>query len=131
MHPLEVADWQTQYQTILLQAEAAHPRELSPPVKVKGRHKQSAARNLLDRLSKEQDAVLAFVFNLAVPFGNNLAERDLRMIKVQQKISGCFRSFAGATAFCRIRKLSFDVAQTRAGSAQRVGTGPAWSSNTP
>jgi transposase len=70
---------------------------------VKGRHKQSAARNLLDRLSKEQDAVLAFVFNLAVPFGNNLAERDLRMIKVLQKISGCFRSFAGATAFCRIR----------------------------
>ena len=103
LHPLEVADRQTQYQTILLQAEAAQPRELSPPVKVKGRHKQSAARNLLDRLSKEQDAVLAFVFNLAVPFGNNLAERDLRMIKVQQKISGCFRSFAGATAFCRIR----------------------------
>jgi transposase len=103
LHPLEVADWHTQYQTILLQADAAQPRDLSPPVQRKGRRKQSAARNLLDRLSKEQDAVLTFLFNLAVPFDNNLAERDLRMIKVQQKISGCFRSFAGATAFCRIR----------------------------
>ena len=98
-----MADWQTQYQAILLQADAAQPRDLSPPVKGKGRRKQSAARNLLDRLSKEQEAVLTFLHNLAVPFDNNLAERDLRMIKVQQKISGCFRCFAGATAFCRIR----------------------------
>jgi len=103
LHPLEVADWHTRYQTILLQADAAQPHDLSPPVKGKGRRKQSAARNLLDRLSKEQDAVLTFLFNLAVPFDNNLAERDLRMIKVQQKISGCFRSFVGATTFCRIR----------------------------
>jgi transposase len=103
LHPVEVADWQAQYQTILLQGDAAQPRELSPPPKGKGRRKQSATRNLLDRLSKEHEAVLAFVSNLAVPFDNNLAERDLRMIKVQQKISGCFRSFAGATAFCRIR----------------------------
>lgn len=103
LHPLELADWQAQYQTILLQAEAAQPRELSPPPKGKGRRKQSAARNLLDRLSKEQDAVLTFLLNLAVPFDNNLAERDLRMIKVQQKISGCFRSPVGAHAFCRIR----------------------------
>jgi transposase len=57
----------------------------------------------LDRLSKEQNTVLAFVFNLAVPFDKNLAERDLCMIKVQQKISGCFRALAGVTAFCRIR----------------------------
>jgi len=103
LYPLEVADWQTQYQTILLQADAAQPGELSPPVKGKGRRKQSAARNLRDRLSKEQEAVLMFLHNLAMSFDKNLAERDVRMTKVQQKISGCFRSFAGATAFCRIR----------------------------
>jgi transposase len=103
LHPMEVADWQAQYQRVVLEGEAAQPRELSPPLRVKGRRKQSAARNLLDRLSQQQDAVLAFLQNLAVPFDNNLAERDLRMVKVQQKISGCFRSFVGAQAFCRIR----------------------------
>ena len=103
LHPLEVADWHKQYQAILLEAAAAQPPEVPPPVKGKGRCKQSAAQNLLDRLNKQQEAVLLFVQNLAVPFDNNLAERDLRMVKVQQKISGCFRTLAGAAAFCRIR----------------------------
>jgi len=58
---------------------------------------------LLDDLLQCADQVLAFLDDLSLPFTNNLAERDLRMVKVQQKIAGTFRSDAGATAFCRIR----------------------------
>ena len=69
----------------------------------RGRLKQCKARNLLDRLTTREDQVLAFWHDWAVPFDNNQAERDLRMLKVQQKISGTFREAAGADAFCRIR----------------------------
>jgi transposase len=71
--------------------------------KRRGRQKQSAAKNLLDDLLRRADQVLAFLDDLALPFTNNLAERDLRMVKVQQKIAGTFRSDGGATSFCRIR----------------------------
>ncbi|HEX9132673.1 MAG TPA: IS66 family transposase [Ktedonobacteraceae bacterium] len=102
LHPLEVQDWKSQYEALLDEGYQANPPD-PPPVIKKGRRKQSAARNLLDRLSTYQDAVLAFLDNFAVPFDNSLAERDIRMVKLQQKISGCFRSLPGAQAFCRIR----------------------------
>ena len=93
------------YHQILRLAEEANPppEPAAKPEKRRGRRKQTPARNLLDRFIKHEQAVLAFVHNLLVPFDNSQAERDIRMVKVQQKISGCFRSWPGAVDFCRIR----------------------------
>src|SRR5947209_4577093 len=102
LHPLDVAAWEAAFLRLLDEGELVTPRATAPPGK-KGRCKQSAARNLLDSLHKHQKAIFCFLEDLRVDFDNNLAERDLRMIKVQQKVSGCFRSLAGAEAFSRIR----------------------------
>ncbi len=93
------------YQAILQRGFAREQLEPMPvqPRGKRGRQKQSKAKNLLDRLCKYKEETLRFMRDFRVPFDNNLAERDLRMMKVQQKISGCFRTKEGATDFCRIR----------------------------
>lgn len=92
------------YKEILSNGYRANPPpKLNNKIKKRGRKKQSKALNLLDRLSKYAEDTLAFMYDFNVPFDNNLAERDLRMTKVKQKISGCFRSNDGADVFCRVR----------------------------
>ena len=101
---LQVERFEVRYDQIIQKGllENLPPKTLDRPQK-RGRKKQTATKNLLDRLSKYWQEVLAFMYDPAVPFDNNLAERDIRMTKVQQKISGTFRSRAGADSFCRIR----------------------------
>ena len=91
------------YDEILTEGYLANPPPPPSQKRPAGRPKQSPARNLLDRLSQRKWAVLRFLHDFAVPFDNNQAERDLRMIKVQQKVSGCFRTEGGVAMFCRIR----------------------------
>lgn len=83
--------------------------EMPPPPpepnqsKRKGREKKSKERNLLERLRDFEEDVLRFMENAQIPFTNNQGENDIRMTKVQQKISGCFKSLDGAKIFCRVR----------------------------
>jgi transposase len=93
--------FELRYTQVIATGQQANPP--APPTGQRGRTKQSAAYNLLKRLTTYRAAVLRFMHDWAVPFDNNLAERDLRMVKLRQKISGCFRSDTGATMFCRIR----------------------------
>jgi transposase len=103
--PAEERDgWVAQYFELLASGFAAQPLPSAEDVpKQGGRRKQRPAKNLLDDLLRRAEQVLAFLDDLSIPFTNNQAERDLRMVKVQQKIAGTFRSEDGATAFCRIR----------------------------
>jgi transposase len=87
------------YRAVVRRGRCRHPRR---PVG-QGRCAQSKAANLLDRLEEFDWSILAFLWDERVPFTNNQGEQDIRMIKVRQKISGCFRTLRGAQMFCRIR----------------------------
>jgi transposase len=94
----------TRYLQIVDAGAAQNPVTESPAgSKRRGRRKQSKARNLLDRFRDHPDGILAFMRDFSVPFDNNLSERDLRMMKLREKISGTFRSFDALVDFCRIR----------------------------
>lgn len=87
------------YAALLAQGDAAEP----PPVRTAGRARRSPGAQLLYRLRRDQAAVLRFAHDLAVPFDNSQAERDVRMMRVEQKISGGFRTPTGAATFCTNR----------------------------
>ena len=96
--------YRNRYRKVLAEADSESP----PPEKTerqgsRGRIPRSKARNLLERLRNYENEVLKFMVDPEVPFSNNQAENDIRMTKVQQKISGCFRSWDGALIFCRVR----------------------------
>ena len=98
------AKYRKKYRELLQQAEKECPEPIRPKKKGKrGRIKKSKSRNLLERLRDYEEDVLRFMDIDFVPFTNNLSENDIRMTKVQQKISGCFRSIEGARIFCRVR----------------------------
>jgi transposase len=90
------------YQLILAQAELEEP---PPQPGKRGKPKQSAGRNLLNRLQKYEDGVLAFALEPDIPFTNNQAERDLRGAKVKLKVSGCFRTPLGARVYARLQAM--------------------------
>jgi transposase len=101
--PPQMAAYEQRYVAIVQAGLEEEHHDPSPPSGQRGRKKQHKSKNLLDRLAQYQTETLAFMKDFAVPFDNNLAERDLRMMKVKQKVSGCFRTTPGAQAFCRIR----------------------------
>lgn len=102
-HPLEAAEPVRQhYQIILTRGDCEEP----PPQRgQRGKPKRSVGRNLLDRLKKHEEGVLAFAVEPGVPFTHNQAERDLRPAKVKQKVSGCFRTKAGAQVYARLHAV--------------------------
>lgn len=102
--PKTLLHYRQRFASIIARGNQANPTEKTRKGSgSRGRIKQTAARNLLNRLEKYADETLAFMYDFTIPFDNNLAERDLRMSKIKQKVSGCFRSLFGAQAFCRIR----------------------------
>jgi transposase len=103
---LETAEsehYRKRYRVLLFEAEQECPSPDETAKKIQGKTARSKARNLLERLRDYEKETLRFMVEANVPFSNNQAENDLRMTKVQQKISGCFRSMDGAKIFCRIR----------------------------
>ena len=104
LDPPEAEEFRQRYRNLIQEAE----EECPPPDPKKhkgkrGRTPRSKSRNLLERLRDHESETLRFMTDKRVPFSNNLAENDVRMTKVQQKISGCFRSWQGAEIFCRVR----------------------------
>lgn len=100
-----IKEYESEYRKILKEGYKGNPLPEQREANKRGRKKKGKILCLLERLQYYQKETLAFMYNPAIPFDNNLAERDIRMVKVQQKISGLFRSLRGAEDFCTIRSF--------------------------
>lgn len=96
------ANLQKRYRNIITRGKKEMPAIPEKSTPKRGKIAKSDAHNLLERFEKFEGAVLLFAIESSVSFTNNRAERDLRMTKVKQKVSGCFRSEEYAKAYCRI-----------------------------
>ena len=103
LSPKAQAAYRKQYRDILVRANKECPLNESRNPHQRGKTTQPKARNLLNRLRDFEDETLRFITSPIVPFSNNQAERDIRMTKLQQKTSGCFRALEGAQIFARVR----------------------------
>ena len=102
LHPLQFKAFASQYRALVHEGQAQNMPAPKTPGQ-RGRTRQSSAFNLLRRLLEREQEVLCFMRDLGVPFTNNLPERAIRMPKVKQRISGCFRTLLGPENFCTIR----------------------------
>ena len=116
----QVRTFRRRYQAII--EDGYHQNPLAPATRgnKRGPQKKTKPRNLLERLDQHRSQVQAFVHDFNVPFDNNQAERDIRMMKVQQKISGVFRSEDGAKAFCRIRSYISTARKNALGALEAI-----------
>jgi transposase len=100
-----INEYEREYRKILREGFMKNPLPEKSEANKRGRKKKGKIICLLERLQYYQKETLAFMYNPIISFDNNLAERDIRMVKVQQKISGLFRSLSGAEHFCTIRSF--------------------------
>jgi len=114
--------YRRKYRALLREADIECPApDESNRTGKRGKVPRSKSRNLLERLRDHEDDVLRFMDNKIVPFTNNQAENDIRMTKVHQKISGCFRSMMGAKIFCRIRSYLSTCRKNNVSASEALG----------
>ncbi len=121
----QLAAFDNRYLDIIDAGYLANP----PPISTRRRPKQSAARNLLARLARRPEDVQRFARDFSVPFDNNLSERDVRMVKIAQKISGGFRTTEGAKTFLAFRSYLSTAGKqgvNRLGALQQLFLGDPW-----
>ena len=99
----EYQGYEKKYMKILKRGKEQQPQAPPKPEGQRGRQAKSKSQNLIDRLERYQESVLAFLRKEEVPFTNNRAEQAIRMVKVKTKVSGGFRTRKGARIFARIR----------------------------